>query len=134
MEHLPARIDLYNRLARLTKSEDVNDVDDELRDRFGPLPWQAQNLLYVTRLRISAREAGIVAVTRQPERIVIQLRDSVGGARPALQRAVGRAVEVGDTQLRMRVDGAASGWEAALADAVRRLAEFRARVLSAGAA
>ena len=134
VEHLPARIDLYHRLARLSKTEDVNDVEDELRDRFGPLPWQAQNLLYMTRLRISAREAAVVAVTRQSERIVIQLHESVGGARPALQRAVGRTVEVGNTQLRMRVDGAASGWEAALADAVRRLADFRARVMAAGAA
>ncbi len=130
VEHLPARIDLYHRLAALSKLEDVDEVEDELRDRFGPVPWQAQNLLYATRLRLSARDASVVAITRQDDRIVIQLKDSVGGARPALQRAVGRAVEVGDTQLRMRVDGAASGWESALAEALGRLAKFRARVVS----
>ncbi len=130
VEYLPARIDLYHRLASLARLEDVSDVEEELRDRFGPLPWQAQNLLYATRLRISAREAGVVAITRQDDRVVIQLGDSVGGARPALQRAVGRAVEVGDTQLRMSVDGAASGWETALAEAVGRLAEFRTRLIS----
>ena len=130
--HLPARIDLYHRLGQLAKPEDANDVEDELRDRFGPLPWQAQNLLYVTRLRLVARAAGVVAITRHDERIVVQLRESVGGARRALQRALGANVEVGDTQLRMRADGATPGWEGALAEAAGRLAEFRARVLGVG--
>ena len=131
VEHLPARIDLYHRLGQLAKPEDANDVEDELRDRFGPLPWQAQNLLYATRLRLTARAASVVAITRHDERIVIQLRESVGGARRALQRALGANVEVGDTQLRMRAD--AAGWESALADAVSGLAEFRERALAAGA-
>ena len=133
VEHLQARLDLYHRLGQIMRLEGMDDMEDELRDRFGPLPWQTQNLLYMARLRLRAKQAGLESIARHDDRIVLQLKDEVGGARRALQRALGGDVEVGNMQLRMRLDGLSAGWEQPLADVVQRLTEFRERVLAAGA-
>ena len=71
---------------------------------------------------------------RQKEQIVLQLRDDVGGARRALQRALGRGVEIGNTQIRFELDGLSDGWEQPLVDTVQKLADFRERVIAAGVA
>jgi transcription-repair coupling factor (superfamily II helicase) len=47
-----SKLDIYRRLTRCTTAEDVEALRDELRDRFGPLPPQADALLAQTMLRI----------------------------------------------------------------------------------
>jgi transcription-repair coupling factor (superfamily II helicase) len=100
-------------------------MEDELRDRFGPLPWQAQNLLYMTRLKLEATEAGIEAIVRESERIVLRLKDQVGGGRRALERRLGRYIEVGNTQVRLDLDRLGADWEKPLMETVQNMAEFR---------
>ncbi len=48
------KMHLYRRLSRLTEWQEVADLREELRDRFGPLPDQAGRLLDVAELRILA--------------------------------------------------------------------------------
>ena len=149
IEDLPSRLRMYQRIVTLgtargqdmadgevDEGEDairtrVSEIEDELRDRFGPLPWQVVNLLYVTRLRLYAREAGIESVTRERNRIVLRYGGEIGGARRAMQRALGRHAEVGNTQVRLPIDALGADWESALEDALRSLAEFTRRTLAA---
>ena len=56
------RIALYKRLAGARTAPDLDDIGDELRDRYGELPPEAANLLAVTRLRILAAECGFARV------------------------------------------------------------------------
>ena len=128
---LTIRLGIYQRLVQLTGVDSVDDMEDELRDRFGPLPWQVQNLLYVVRLRLKAQPSGVESVTRDGERIVIRLRDEVGGAKPALQRVLGRGVDVGHTQIRLMLDRLPDGWEEPLVETVEKLADFREGMASA---
>ena len=149
IEDLPARLRMYQRIVTLGtaqgqattdgESDDsddaiktrVSEIEDELRDRFGPLPWQVVNLLYVTRLRLYAKEAGIESVTRERNRIVLRYGGEIGGARRALQRALGRHAEVGNTQVRLPMDALGAEWESALEDALKALAEFTRRTMAA---
>ena len=149
IEDLPARLRMYQRIVTLgtaqgqatadgevNEGEDaikarVSEIEDELRDRFGPLPWQVVNLLYVTRLRLYAKEAGIESVTRERNRVVLRYGGEIGGARRAMQRALGRHAEVGNTQVRLPMDALGADWESALEDALRALAEFTRRTLAA---
>ena len=149
IEDLPARLRMYQRIVTLgTAQEDsswdgeakegedaitarVGEVEDELRDRFGPLPWQVVNLLYVTRLRLYAKEAGIESVTRERNRVVLRYGGEIGGARRAMQRALGRQAEVGNTQVRLPMDALGPEWESALEAALRALAEFMRRTVAA---
>ena len=109
----------------------VDEIADELRDRFGPLPWQVVNLLYVTRLRLYAKDAGVESVTRERNRVVLRYGGEIGGARRAMQRALGRHAEVGNTQVRLPMDALGADWESALESALRSLAEFMRRMVAA---
>ena len=125
---LPTRLGLYHRLVMLSDLADVDEIEDELRDRFGPLPWQVQNLLYVVRLKRRATTAGVEFVARDGERITIQLRDEVGGARRALQRDLGDGVEVGNAQIRLEMSEFPDGWEGPLVDTIHKLTDFKDRM------
>ncbi len=125
---LPSRLGLYQRLINQESMESISEIEDELRDRFGPLPWQARNLLYVMRLKLTAASAGVESITRENGRIVIRLTDQVGGARRALQRRLDRAAEVGNEQIRLDLGQLEEGWEEPLIDTITQFTEFRERM------
>ena len=120
---LPTRIDLYRRLVAASTSEEVDALEAELKDRFGPAPWQTQNLLFSVRVRISATGAGISSVTREEQRVVLRLHASTGGAKAALQRHLGPLAEVGNTQIRLSIDGDGN-WEGTLEERISKITEF----------
>jgi len=64
------KVDLYRRLAMMRLPGAVEDMRDELRDRFGPLPGSVENLLQITRLRILATRCGITAIIRAPDGVM----------------------------------------------------------------
>ena len=53
------KLDLYRRLARATTSGDIDGLRDELRERFGPLPAEAEMLLDMARLRALGAVLGL---------------------------------------------------------------------------
>ena len=103
----------------MSDQEAIGELEDELRDRFGPLPWQAQNLIYVMRLKIEARRAGVSSITRDNERIVLRLIDEIGDARRALQRRLDPAVELGNTQIRLELERLADSWQGPVMETLR---------------
>ena len=122
---LPARMGLYQRLIALKDEDAIGAMEDELRDRFGPLPWQARALLYTVRLRILSDRAGIESIIRDSERIVLRMKDDVGGARRALNRRLPRDADVGNTQIRLDLSKLNTAWEDHLLEVCERLADFR---------
>ena len=66
------RLVIYKRLANCNSSEELDDMHQELIDRFGLLPEPAQTLLDCHRLRIAAKPLGISKVDASSEAIVIQ--------------------------------------------------------------
>jgi len=57
-----AKLELYRRLARAEAASEIEAVREELRDRFGPLPDDAQRLLLVSELRALGGRAGLEMV------------------------------------------------------------------------
>ncbi len=53
------RMEAYRKLASATSPEEVEAVRGELRDRYGPLPREAENLVEVARLRTLLLKAGV---------------------------------------------------------------------------
>jgi transcription-repair coupling factor (superfamily II helicase) len=66
------RLVIYKRLAHCNTQQDLDDMQQELIDRFGLLPEPAQTLLDSHRLRIAAKPLGISKVDASSEAIVIQ--------------------------------------------------------------
>jgi transcription-repair coupling factor (superfamily II helicase) len=57
-----AKLNLYRRLARAEQPCEIQAVREELRDRFGPLPDDAQRLLLVAELRALGARVGLETV------------------------------------------------------------------------
>ena len=125
---LSTRLGIYRRLVGVKDLDDLRSMEEELVDRFGPLPWQVQNLLHVVRLKLQAGEAGIKSISREEGKIVLRLQGDVGGAQNALQMVMGRGVTVGHTQIRLDLSKLADGWEGPLVETVEQLAAFRERM------
>lgn len=56
------RMDIYRRLSRMEGLADLGELRDELRDRFGPVPGPARNLLKAVEVRIRAGAAGVAEI------------------------------------------------------------------------
>lgn len=59
------RLDIYRRMADAQNSGDLDAIQAELIDRFGPLPEEAQNLMAVAHLRTMAKSFGLTEVILQ---------------------------------------------------------------------
>ncbi len=66
------RLILYKRLANCSTAEELDDLHQELIDRFGLLPEPAQTLLDSHRLRVAAKPLGISKIDASAEAIKIQ--------------------------------------------------------------
>jgi transcription-repair coupling factor (superfamily II helicase) len=65
------RLVLYKRLASCRDDAEVDRIRDELLDRFGPLPAEAENLVEVIRLKIRARRLGVASIDQKNGEIVL---------------------------------------------------------------
>ncbi len=122
--HLPTRLSVYQRLARLTERRELPDIREELRDRFGPVPEEVENLLKVSEVRAIAGAGGAESVIRNSESIVITLRNPVGGAKAPLQRALGPSAQVGNAQIQMPLRPLGDQWLSRLTRTLERLQVF----------
>jgi transcription-repair coupling factor (superfamily II helicase) len=78
-----AKLDFYRRLARVVRRDEIAQLREELRDRFGPLPPEAEGLLLVTELRVLGAQAGLASVAIRGDEARLVFR---AGAAPRLLR------------------------------------------------
>ena len=65
------RLQIYRRMADLGSMEQIDGMERELVDRFGPLPSDAQNLMYQLRLKALARDAGVATIGIENDRLAL---------------------------------------------------------------
>ncbi|WP_239019027.1 MULTISPECIES: DEAD/DEAH box helicase [Sphingobium] len=70
------RLGLYVRLSRLVDEAGLNALEEELADRFGPLPPAAECLIDANRIAILARAAGMARVDAGPAAIALTPRET----------------------------------------------------------
>jgi transcription-repair coupling factor (superfamily II helicase) len=103
-----AKIEIHRRVASAAEVAEVEQLREELEDRFGPVPEQLANLLALQRARIKFGQAGATAVSFRGERLAvtpIEL-DSVRAKR--LHKDLPEALyESGRSQVSVRVPSAA---------------------------
>jgi transcription-repair coupling factor (superfamily II helicase) len=78
-----AKLDLYRRLARAQQPCEIAGVREELRDRFGPVPPEAERLLLVAELRALGALAGVETILVHGDEARVQFRRE---AHPVLAR------------------------------------------------
>jgi transcription-repair coupling factor (superfamily II helicase) len=68
------RLSLYKRLATADKLDRIDAMLEEIVDRFGKLPAQAQTLFDLHRLRVQAKPYGVVKIDAGPQAMSITFR------------------------------------------------------------
>jgi transcription-repair coupling factor (superfamily II helicase) len=66
------RLVIYKRLANCVNDDDLDNMQEELIDRFGLLPEQGEALIACHRLRIAAKAIGIIKIDASSEAIQLQ--------------------------------------------------------------
>ena len=99
------RIGVYRKLAEATTPEDVQQIHDELRDRFGPLPGAAELLMRVTNLRLLAAAKGLASVETRGDKLMLTRNQefvTVDGRFPRLaKRGISAKLKEIETLLRV---------------------------------
>ncbi len=108
------RLNTYRQIAAVQTLADVEDLADELADRFGPFPEEIEHLLALIRLRIRATGLGIDSVVERERVIVIRPVETDKLSRSALERAAGEALRVTPNSLRIRLLDLEVPWQEAL--------------------
>ncbi len=70
------RLVLYKRLASCRDDGEVDRIRDEIMDRFGPLPAEAEHLCQVIRVKIRARRLGVASVDLANGELVLTAAES----------------------------------------------------------
>ena len=125
VDHLPTRLAVYQRLAKMSDADYIPEIREELRDRFGPIPEEVENLLTLVSLRTLAADVGVESIVQGNDAIVLSLRVPVGGARVPLQRALGPSVHVGNTQMQMPLRRLGDEWLSRLTRVLERFLVFQ---------
>ena len=66
-----ARMECYTRLAQATTDKDVDSLADQWKDRFGPLPQEALNLLLLQKIKIIASQRNIAMVELSGQKLML---------------------------------------------------------------
>ena len=76
IESANQKIEVYQNIALCKNEEDVQNVTDEIIDRFGQMPYEVENLLDVARIKILAREKYILKIAQRKENLIFYFDSS----------------------------------------------------------
>jgi len=83
------RMDIYRRLSRMEDTELLDDLYEELADRFGPIPGPAVNLIRIVGMKLRAADCGIASVDVNAEKgIRVEFRGDVSPSKMMLAKIV----------------------------------------------
>ena len=80
------KVNFYQRLANLNRTEQVETMAAELSDRFGTLPKPVQNLLAIVRLKVEASQLGYEAIVMKDNEFILTVKRNVIPNRIVLYR------------------------------------------------
>ena len=83
-----SRLELYRRLAGCRRADDLEQLEADVTDAFGPIPPPLERLLQLTELRVRARGFGVRSISLKPPDVVFSLED-LAAADPLFHDAPG---------------------------------------------
>jgi transcription-repair coupling factor (superfamily II helicase) len=69
------RLEIYQRCAMAASADEIDYLEEEIEDRFGPLPRETKTLLTLARIRQACRRCGIARIDAGPSGIAFRFRD-----------------------------------------------------------
>ncbi|WP_417738671.1 transcription-repair coupling factor [Rosistilla oblonga] len=93
---LRQKIDLYRRIARMEQFDELQEMREELLDRFGPLPIEVQRMMEIAELRFDAAIWQVSEIRIDGDYLVLQYTDR--SRIEQLKRQANRPVRIVDDQ------------------------------------
>ncbi len=76
IENSSLKIEVYQNIALCKTEEDIQNVTDEIIDRYGAMPYEVENLLDIARIKNLAREKYILKISQKRENVVFYFDNS----------------------------------------------------------
>jgi len=115
------RLSLYLRLSKIEAQEDIDEIHEEISDRFGPPPVQIMNLLYLIDIKLKGTKACIREISSERDQIVIKLSQGIMVDKSATGRLFGSDLKVGANQLRIDAKKPGKQWRKVLEEVLEHL-------------
>ena len=64
------KIEIYQNIALCKNEEDIQNVTDEIIDRYGQMTYEVENLLDIARIKILAKEKNILKIAQKRENVI----------------------------------------------------------------
>ena len=69
------KLDLYRRLSRAEKIEDINLIEEEIEDRFGKIDAPTKNFLDLILIKVLAKDLGVRRISNYNQNITLEFND-----------------------------------------------------------
>ncbi len=67
------KIEVYRNIALCRTNEDINNVKEDIKDRFGKIPKEVYNLLEIAKIKEMAKENGIIKISQKRDNIIFSI-------------------------------------------------------------
>jgi transcription-repair coupling factor (superfamily II helicase) len=118
---LTIRLSFYQHLAAVKKSGEIDDIEQELSDRFGPPPEQVKNLLYALKIKQLAVEAGLDSITTEKRLIVLNFSNDRDFSRLDLPSGVKAGIKIGSDRIKLDINILSDRWQEVLTELLHEM-------------
>jgi transcription-repair coupling factor (superfamily II helicase) len=113
------RLRLYRRLSDLQSEAEMDALEEEFTDRFGPLPVMVKNLFYQMRVKLRSERAGIASINMEGDQVVLRYPPIPDGFPGRKMVEMGNYARSGKNAYWILVSGMEeSEWKQAILDAL----------------
>jgi transcription-repair coupling factor (superfamily II helicase) len=108
------RLNLYHRIADIKNEEELDNLKKEIGDRFGEMPPEVSNLMFVAHIKLKAGRAGVKSLVTEDGKIVIRLFEGLQLDRQKTLQLPEMGIAMGRTQLSIEYKRYGKDWDKAL--------------------
>ena len=108
------RLNLYHRIADIKDEEELDNLKKEIGDRFGEMPPEVSNLMFVAHIKLKAGRAGVKSLVTEDGEIVMRLFEGLQLDRQKTLQLPEMGIAMGRTQLSIEYKRYGKDWDKAL--------------------
>lgn len=116
------RLQLYRRLADVSADADLDEIEAEFEDRFGPFGKELKNLVWQLRIKLKAERIGLAAINMEGDHLVLRYPPLPEGVKDRGLPEIGSKMRRGKNAYWLQLNQK-DEWKNALLSALRQLEE-----------
>jgi transcription-repair coupling factor (superfamily II helicase) len=126
VEDINQRLVFYRRFSTAKTEEEVQEIGEELRDRYGPFPQVLENLLEVMNLKLLLKKGKVRRVSAEKERVILTFdpNSPVDPKRLVTAVAQGKGKREFTPDQRLKLRPVEKGWKGMLEEIKKLLLEI----------